>query len=113
MATTTRARKPPQTRDHEGAVASAATTPTTHGAQLLRRAVAVIGLATIALVHLIDATDQFHETQYLGWAFMVLVVGCIAVAAMLIEGDDRRAWIGAIVLAAISFAAYAVSRTSG
>ena len=81
--------------------------------QLIRRGVTVAGLTGIALIHVLDATGKFHETPYLGWAYVGLVVGCLLVAGALIERDDRRAWVGAAGLAAASFAGYALSRTTG
>jgi hypothetical protein len=87
--------------------------PLEESAQLLRRGVAVVGLAGIALVHVVDATGKFHETPYLGWAYVVLIVGCLAAGGMLIERDDRRAWIAAAGLSAAAFVAYALSRTTG
>jgi hypothetical protein len=84
-----------------------------HANQLLRRGIAVIGLAAIALIHLIDGTGKFHEVPYLGWMYMGLVAGCLLVAGMLIERDDRRAWAGAVGLSAVAFLGYALSRTTG
>ncbi len=55
----------------------------------LLRTVVVIGLAGIALVHVVDATGTFHETRYLGWAYMGLIVSCLAIAGLLIERDNR------------------------
>jgi len=82
-------------------------------AQLLRRGIAVVGLAAMALVHLVDGTGKFHEVQYLGWLYMLLVVGCIVVGGMLVERDDRRAWVGAAAISAAAFVGYSLSRTTG
>jgi hypothetical protein len=81
--------------------------------QLLRRGVAVIALAGIALVHVVDATGKFHETPYLGWAYVALIVGCVVIAGMLIEHDDRRTWIVVAGISILAFVAYSLSRTTG
>jgi hypothetical protein len=81
--------------------------------QMLRRGVAVVGLAGIALVHVVDATSKFHETPYLGWAYVALIVSCLAIAGLLIERDDRRTWIAAAAVSCLAFVAYALSRTTG
>ena len=86
---------------------------THHESQLLRRGVAVAGLAGIALIHLVDGVGKFHEVPYLGWMYMGLVAGCLVVAGMLLERDDLRAWYGAAGLSAAAFIGYALSRTTG
>jgi len=112
MPTTTEAARPMFDRDLADA-RGAAPALRLDGSQLLRRGVAVIGLAGIALVHVVDATGKFHETPYLGWGYLALIAGCFAVAGMLLERDDRRAWTGAAALAAIAAVAFILSRTTG
>lgn len=81
--------------------------------QLLRRGTAIMGLLAIAFVHVVDATAKFHETAYLGWAYVALIVGCLGAAVALIERDDRRAWLVAATLSGLAFAAFSISRTTG
>ncbi|HEX3622535.1 MAG TPA: hypothetical protein VHT97_09485 [Acidimicrobiales bacterium] len=79
----------------------------------ITRAVAVLGLLGVALIHLLDLQSKFHETPYLGWAYVGLIVGTLATAAVLIRHDSRRAWVAALVLAGATFLGYALSRTTG
>ena len=80
---------------------------------LVRRIIAVVGLAGIALIHLLDLPSKMDETPYLGWAFIGLIVASLVVAEALIRGDDPRAWLAAGVLAAATIAGYVVSRAWG
>ena len=78
------------------------------------RSAAVVGLAAMAVIHLIDAaTGKFKETPYIGWMYMGLIVSALALAALLIRSSDRRAWIAAGALSALAFIGYVLSRTTG
>jgi len=77
------------------------------------RAVGVLGLLGVALIHLLDLQSKFHEVPYLGVAYLGLIAATLATAAVLIRHDSRGAWILALVLAGATFAGYAVSRTTG
>jgi len=77
------------------------------------RAVAVVGLAGVALIHILDAHDTFIATPYKGWLYVGLVVGSLVTAAMLVRGSDRRAWAAALLLPAGAFVAFVYSRTIG
>lgn len=73
----------------------------------------MLGLLGVALIHLLDLQSKFHETPYLGWAYVALIVGTLATAAVLIRHDSRTAWVAALVLAGATFLGYALSRTTG
>ena len=45
------------------------------------RALAVVGLAGIALIHVLNAPSTFDETPYLGWMYIALILGSVALAA--------------------------------
>lgn len=79
----------------------------------IRRAVAVVGLGGIALIHLLDVVGKFEEVPYMGWMFVGLIVSCLVVGAALIASDDRRAWAVAGALAGATFIGYCLSRTIG
>jgi len=82
-------------------------------AEVVARAAAVVGLAGIALIHLLDSISKFHETPYMGWMYVGLMAGCLAVAAALVRGHLREAWLAAIVLPASAIAGYTLTRTTG
>jgi hypothetical protein len=83
------------------------------GREFVARAAAVIGLAGIALIHLLDAIGKFQETPYMGWMYVGLIVACLAVAATLVRSHLREAWIAAIVLPAAAIVGFTLTRTVG
>ena len=79
----------------------------------IARSVAVIGLAGVALIHLLDLPGQLSETPYIFVLYLALMVASVALAGVLIAASDARAWAAATVLAALVIVAYVLSRTSG
>src|SRR3954452_23765776 len=79
----------------------------------ITRGVAVVGLAGVALIHLIDAPGKFTETPYMGWMYVGLIGSCLAVAALLIRHGDRRAGGVGPVLPALVLVGFVLSRTTG
>jgi len=79
----------------------------------IARAIAVIGLAGVALIHLLDAPGKFQETPYLGWLYIALIGGSVLTAAALIRQSDSRAWVAAAVLPLGAILGYTLTRTTG
>ena len=79
----------------------------------VRRAVAAVGLAGVALIHLLDAHDTFSAAPYKGWLYVALIAGSLAAAAALLRRSDPRAWAAAGLLSAGAFVAFVASRTVG
>jgi len=79
----------------------------------LIRGLAIVGLAGIALIHVLDAPGQFAETPYLGWMYVALILGCVAIAGALVRSSDPRAWAAAAGLALSVMVGYTLSRTTG
>ena len=77
------------------------------------RAIAVVGLAGVALIHVLDAPGTFQDAAYKGWLYVALIAGCLVTAAALVRGGDRRAWLAAILLPAGAMLGYVASRTVG
>jgi hypothetical protein len=77
------------------------------------RAVGVVGLLGMALVHLLDVTGKFSETPYLGWMYVGLMVAAVALAVVLVFSGDRRAWLATGALSAAVLLGFVLSRTSG
>ena len=94
--------------------AAAVEEPLRHLARdLAMRAAGAVGLAGIALIHLLDSISKFHETPYLGWMYVALMLGCLAVAGALVSAHSREAWLAAIVLPASAIVGYTLTRTTG
>ncbi|MCU1658434.1 MAG: hypothetical protein JWO57_3090, partial [Pseudonocardiales bacterium] len=79
----------------------------------VRRAMVVVGLVGIALVHLLDLQGKLSELLYVGVMFIALIVVSLVLAEALIRSDDLRAWFAAGAAAGATIAGYAVSRTTG
>jgi hypothetical protein len=77
------------------------------------RAVAIVGLLGIGLIHLLDSIGKYSETRYLFWMYIALIVGTIVVSGALLHRESPIAWAGAGLLAAGALAGYVLSRTTG
>jgi hypothetical protein len=80
---------------------------------VLVRGVAVVGLAGIALIHLLDSIGKFHETPYMGWMYVGLMIGSLGAAGLLIRSGTRLGWVASGALAASAIVGYLLSRTTG
>jgi hypothetical protein len=77
------------------------------------RACAIVGLAAMAAIHLVDAPGTFSDTPYLGWLYVGLILSSIGLAAALVRSSDDRLWAGCGALAAAVIVGYSLSRTTG
>jgi hypothetical protein len=77
------------------------------------RAVGIVGLAGIALIHLLDAVSKYRETRYIFFLYIVLMASTLTAAAVLLRVDSRLAWSLAVVATAATLTAYVLSRTTG
>ena len=77
------------------------------------RAVGVVGLGGIALIHLLDSIDKFSETPYIAWMYVALMIGSVTVAGGLLHLRDRRVWLASGALAVSAIVGYVLSRTTG
>ena len=69
------------------------------------RGLTIVGLAGIALIHLLDTSGQFEEKPYLGWMYVALILGCIGIASSLPHAGPRRVTSRAVLaLLAVSLA---------
>jgi hypothetical protein len=77
------------------------------------RAVLSVGLAGIGLIHLLDAIGKYHETRYVFWMYIALILGCVVTAGAVLFTRMRAAFLLAAGLAASAAAGYVLSRTTG
>jgi hypothetical protein len=80
---------------------------------LIARAVAVVGLAGVGVIHLLDGIGKFSETPYMGWMYVGLILASLATAAALIWRNAREAWIAALILPLSAIVGYVLTRTTG
>jgi len=81
--------------------------------QYIARAVAVVGLAGVGLVHLLDIIGKFNETPYMGWMYVGLIIACVVAAAALIRSNSREAWVAALLLPLAAIIGFTLTRTVG
>jgi hypothetical protein len=77
------------------------------------RATAAVGLAGIALIHLLDSIDTYAETRYLFWMYVALMLACLVLAGLVLRGAGRGVWFAAGGLSALVILGYVLSRTTG
>lgn len=70
-------------------------------------------LAVIAWVHFKDIPDKLKETDYLGWAYILLVAGCAAAGAWLLSRHPRRGYVLGSVISLGAIIGYVLTRTTG
>ncbi len=66
----------------------------------------------IGLVHLIRVPDHFEVASYLGWLFIANFLGSLAAAVGIYRGT-AWGWLLGVLIAAVSFVLFLVSRTLG
>ena len=80
----------------------------------ITRGIGVIGLAGMALIHVIDAPSHFGGTDtYLGFMYVGLIFASLGLAGGLIRSGDRRIWVAAGALTVSVIVGYILSRTTG
>jgi hypothetical protein len=79
----------------------------------IARAVAIGGLVSIALIHILQLPTAFAEIGYLGALFIVAIAASLLLAAVLTRTSDNRAWAAAGGLAALILLGYVISRSIG
>lgn len=75
--------------------------------------VAAIGLALVALIHLLDGPGSLEESSAIGLLELGLAAACVPLAVALVVCPVRDVWVaaGALCWAALGF--YVASRTIG
>jgi hypothetical protein len=77
------------------------------------RGVGVVLLLGVALIHLLDAVNQFDEHKYVFVLYVLLMAGSLAVAAFLLRTDSRAAWSLVALIAGLTLVGFILSRTTG
>jgi hypothetical protein len=77
------------------------------------RSVAAVGLAGIALIHLLDSIGKYGETRYIFWMYVALMVASLATAFAVLHVRTKAVWLATGGLAASAVIGYVLSRTTG
>ncbi|HXD59426.1 MAG TPA: hypothetical protein VN606_15985 [Thermoleophilaceae bacterium] len=81
--------------------------------EIATRASVAVGLAGIALIHLLDSIGKYGETRYLFWMYVALIAGSVATAGAVLFSRARLPLLVAGGLAASALVGYVLSRTTG
>ena len=79
----------------------------------VRRAVVAVGLAGIALIHLLDLPGKWAETRYLGIGYVLVIGASLVLAEIISTRDDKRAMYASAALSAMVLIGFVVNRTVG
>ena len=82
-------------------------------AEIGTRATVAVGLAGIALIHLLDSIGKWSETRYLFWMYVGLIIASLATAGWVLFTRSRTALLTAAAVAASALVGYVVNRTVG
>jgi hypothetical protein len=82
-------------------------------AEIASRASVAVGLAGVALIHLLDSIGKWSETRYLFWMYVALMAGSVATAGWVLFTRSRRALLAAAGVAASALIGFVLSRTTG
>jgi len=79
----------------------------------MRRGATVIGLLSIALIHLLDLPGKWDEVRYLGVGYVLVIAASLVLAEIISTRDDKRAMYASAALAAAVLIGFIVNRTVG
>jgi hypothetical protein len=85
--------------------------PPASGFELIARAVAVVSLTDLALVHVIDLPDTLDATPLIGAGYFVLIAAAVATSVLLMLRPNWIAWAATGLVAAGTMGAYILTRT--
>jgi hypothetical protein len=77
------------------------------------RLLGAVGVAAIAVVHILDSVGTYESTRWIFWAYIAVIAAAIPVALTLTHWASPLAWIATAGLAAGPFVGYLWSRTLG
>lgn len=72
-----------------------------------------VGVVAIGVIHILDAAPTYHDTPWIFWAYLALIVAAIPVTLWLLHWPSPLAWGAAVALAAAPLAGYVWSRSIG
>jgi hypothetical protein len=81
--------------------------------EIATRATVAVGLAGIALIHLLDSIGKWSETRYMFWMYVALMAGSLATAGWVLFTRSRHSLLAAAGLAAGAMIGYVINRTVG
>ena len=92
--------------------ASAANTRTAADGDEVVRAVGVLGLVAVAVLHLVQISDTFDESRSLAIAFVLLSVASLVLAVQLLRRATPAVWLAVAFLNGLIMAGYVFTRVA-
>jgi hypothetical protein len=80
---------------------------------LIIKSAGIISLLAIIYIHFLDLPGKLAETPYLGYGYIVLMLGSALAAGLLLFKRERQGWLLGGVLALGAIVVYAINRTVG
>ncbi len=77
------------------------------------RLLGAVGVAAIAVIHILDAVGTYESTRWIFWAYIAVIAAAIPVALTLTHWASSVAWVATAGLAVGPFIGYLWSRTLG
>ena len=77
------------------------------------RLIAVLGIAAIAVIHILDAPGAFDGARYIFWLYMAIVVGAVPISLVMLHWSSPLAWLGTAALATGPLLGYLLTRSVG
>jgi hypothetical protein len=77
------------------------------------RAVGIVGLIGIALIHFVDAFDVIEESTLVFGLYILLMVATLVASMILLRTDSRLTWFLAGGAAGLTLLGFVLSRTTG
>jgi hypothetical protein len=94
-------------------VTTYAGTPAAPVSEQAARLLGVVGMAAIAMIHILDAPGTFEGVKYIFWLYIAIIVGAIPFSILLLQWPSRLAWIGPALLAVGPLIGFLLTRTTG
>jgi hypothetical protein len=77
------------------------------------RAVGIVGLVGIALIHFLDAFSTIDESKFVFALYIVLMLVTLIASGILLRMDSRRTWMLAGGAAGLTLLGFILTRTTG
>ena len=77
------------------------------------RAVGIVGLLGIALIHFLDAFSAFDESKFVFVLYILLMIVTLFASGILLRTDSRLTWMLAGGTAGLTIVGFLLTRTTG
>ncbi len=77
----------------------------------LVRAIGIVGLIGVAVIHIGQVVPTFDQTPWLGFAFVLLTVACVILAAGLLHRGTVSAWVGVALVNLLAIGGFVFTRS--